>query len=160
RGTEGDGHGGVRRHAGRHHPRGRAGARALRRRRAALRKGGRGGRETAARARGRRARGRAPRSGRRARVDRSILAFSALRATACSFAPEYKRPDTVTPAEYRFAQPGEAASFADLPWWQVFKDPTLQDLVRAALANNQDLALAAARVDESRAFVGIAKADL
>jgi len=93
-------------------------------------------------------------------VNRSLAALLALAATACSFAPEYKRPETVTPAEYRFAQPGEATSVADLPWWQVFKDPVLQDLIRVALANNQDLALAAARVDESRAFVGIAKADL
>src|SRR5262249_19638865 len=48
----------------------------------------------------------------------------------------------------------------DLPWWQLFRDPTLQELIRAAVANNQDLALAAARVEEARALVGIAKADL
>ncbi|MFL5442934.1 MAG: TolC family protein, partial [Myxococcales bacterium] len=89
------------------------------------------------------------------------LAFATLFAalSACSFAPEYKRPETVAPPQYRFAQPGEASSIADVPWWQVFRDPVLQDLIRAALANNQDLALAAARVEEARALVGIAKAD-
>ena len=94
------------------------------------------------------------------RTTNKILAASTvLAATACSFAPEYKRPEAGVPAEYRFAQPKEAASIADVPWFEVFKDPTLHDLIRAALANNQDLALAAARVDEARAFVGIAKAD-
>jgi len=93
-------------------------------------------------------------------VNRSIVAGVALAATACSFAPEYKRPEAGVPPEYRFADPKESASIADLPWWQVFKDPTLQDLIRLALASNQDLALAAARVEEARAFVGIAKADL
>ncbi|MFL5276058.1 MAG: efflux transporter outer membrane subunit [Myxococcales bacterium] len=89
------------------------------------------------------------------------LAFATLFAalSACSFAPEYKRPETVAPPQYRFAQPGEASSIADVPWWQVFRDPVLQDLIRAALASNQDLALAAARVEEARALVGIAKAD-
>jgi multidrug efflux system outer membrane protein len=83
----------------------------------------------------------------------------AVATAACSFAPEYKRPEAGVPSQHRFAQPGEVASIADLPWWQVFKDPVLQDMIRAAIANNQDLALAAARVDEARATVGIAKAD-
>jgi len=90
---------------------------------------------------------------------RKLVLVSGAFAAACSFAPEYKRPEAGAPAEYRFAQPNESASIADLPWWQVFKDPVLQDLIRAALQNNQDLALAVARVDESRANVGIAKAD-
>jgi len=88
-----------------------------------------------------------------------LVAYVALTAAGCSFAPKYQRPDAGVPTEYRFAQPKEAASIADLPWWEVFRDPTLQDLIRAALANNQDLVLAAARVEEARAFAGIAKAD-
>jgi len=93
-------------------------------------------------------------------VNRTRVAVVALAASACSFAPPYQRPEAGVPAEYRFAEPKETASIADLPWWKVFKDTALQDLIRTALANNQDLALAAARVDEARAFVGIAKADL
>ncbi len=88
-----------------------------------------------------------------------LAAFAAVALAACSFAPKYVRPEAGVPAEYRFAQPKEAASIADLPWWELFKDPVLQDLIHAAVANNQDLVLAAARVDEARAFVGIAKAD-
>ena len=92
-------------------------------------------------------------------MNRTLVAVAALAASACSFAPPYQRPEAGVPAQYRFAEPKETASIADLPWWKLFNDPALQDLIRTALANNQDLALAAARVDEARAFVGIAKAD-
>jgi multidrug efflux system outer membrane protein len=93
-------------------------------------------------------------------MTRSIAAAAALAAAACSFAPAYKRPDAGAPQQYRFAQPNETSSVADLPWWEMFKDPVLQDLIREALRANQDLALAVARVEESRAILGIAKADL
>ena len=39
---------------------------------------------------------------------------------------------------------------ADLPWWQVFKDPRLQDLIGLALTNNYDLKQAVARVEQAR----------
>ena len=45
----------------------------------------------------------------------------------------------------------QAASLADLKWWEVFKDEKLQDLIRAALAANYDLRDAVARVEEARA---------
>jgi multidrug efflux system outer membrane protein len=94
-------------------------------------------------------------------VNRTIVLAAAFSAAACSFAPKYERPEAGVPKEsFRFAKPGEASSVADLPWWEVFKDPTLQALIREALAANQDLALAAARVDEARANLGIARADL
>jgi multidrug efflux system outer membrane protein len=93
-------------------------------------------------------------------VNRTLVTAAAVVASACSFAPAYIRPDAGVPGEYRLAKPGETASIADLPWWQTFKDPVLQDLIREALAANQDLALATARVAESRALVGIARADL
>ncbi len=92
-------------------------------------------------------------------MNRTLVVAAALAASACSFAPAYRRPETVLPQEYRLAKPGEAASVADLPWWQVFQDPVLQGLIREALAANQDLALAAARVEEARARVGVSKAD-
>ncbi|HET8539612.1 MAG TPA: efflux transporter outer membrane subunit [Anaeromyxobacter sp.] len=93
-------------------------------------------------------------------MNRTVLAAAALAAAGCSFAPRYQRPDAGVPAEFRLAKPGEATSIADLPWWQVFKDPALQGLIREALAANQDLAVATARVAEARALVGVARADL
>jgi len=44
----------------------------------------------------------------------------------------------------------QQASFADLPWWEVFKDETLKELIKASLANNYDLAAAVAHVEQAR----------
>ncbi len=56
--------------------------------------------------------------------------------------------------------PADAASFADLPWWEVFGDPTVQDLARRALVGNYDLQGAVARIEQARAQVGVAASDL
>jgi len=69
----------------------------------------------------------------------------------------YSRPPLPTPATYRFADPAEAQSLADEPWWQVFTDEKLQALVREAIGNNLDLQAAVARVEQARAAAGIAK---
>lgn len=73
---------------------------------------------------------------------------------ACALGPDYRRPDTKTPAAYRFEQDAGAASVADAGWWQVYGDPTLQSLIREGLANNLDVRIAAARVDQARAALG------
>ena len=49
-------------------------------------------------------------------------------------------------------------SFADLPWWQVFHDDTLQSLIRTALTNNYDLRIAVTRVEQARALAAQARA--
>ncbi len=56
------------------------------------------------------------------------------------------------------AAPGRAqqASFADLPWWEVFKDETLKALIDTALANNYDLAMAVSRVEQARQLAAVA----
>jgi outer membrane protein, multidrug efflux system len=71
--------------------------------------------------------------------------------------PDYKRPDPEPVQEFRSQiGPAENASLADLPWWGVFKDPQLQQLVAVALAHNYDLQLAVARVDQARSLVWVA----
>ena len=52
----------------------------------------------------------------------------------------------------------QAASLADLPWWQVFGDPALQRLIGAALDSNYDLRRAVARVEQARWLAGQARA--
>lgn len=75
--------------------------------------------------------------------------------------PDYARPPVAAPPDFRSQiGPSEAASFADLPWWKVFDDPALQALIDEALTNNYDLQSAAARVEESRALVGVAASQL
>ena len=96
-------------------------------------------------------------------MTRPLATTAALLAlTACAVGPSYQRPDVPVPEKYRGADvaPQEAASIADLPWWEVYRDPVLQGLIREALQKNQDLALAAARVQEAGALAGVAKADL
>jgi hypothetical protein len=56
--------------------------------------------------------------------------------------------------------PARAASIADLPWWDVFRDEALSNLVRESLRGNLDLRAAAARVDEARALAAIARSEL
>jgi outer membrane protein, multidrug efflux system len=75
--------------------------------------------------------------------------------------PDYKRPE-VKPVEDFRSQigPSEATSLADLGWWQVFNDKALQGLIVAALEHNYDLELAADRVEQSRALVGVAASQL
>jgi multidrug efflux system outer membrane protein len=75
--------------------------------------------------------------------------------------PHYRRPPVDTPDDFRGRiAPADAASFADLPWWQVFGDPTLHDLEGRALAGNYDLQAAVATIEQARAQVGVAAADL
>jgi multidrug efflux system outer membrane protein len=75
--------------------------------------------------------------------------------------PDYKRPE-VRPVEQYRSQVGasEANSLADSAWWRVFNDPALQSLIVTALEHNYDLALAADRVEQARALVGVAASQL
>jgi len=83
-----------------------------------------------------------------------------LALAGCAIGPNYERPDTTPPPIYRgeVGQP-EAASLADLPWWEVFEDPTLVELVGVALEQNLDLKQASSRVEQSRALVQAARSE-
>jgi multidrug efflux system outer membrane protein len=75
----------------------------------------------------------------------------------CAAGPNYQRPAT-TPAATAWrdsAQTLRDSSFANVPWWNVFRDDTLQTLIRRALRENQDIHIALARVNEARALLGI-----
>jgi multidrug efflux system outer membrane protein len=50
-------------------------------------------------------------------------------------------------------------SLADEKWWEVFQDKELQELIRTALQNNYDVRIAAVRVLEAQAQLGITRAD-
>ncbi len=81
--------------------------------------------------------------------------------TGCTLGPWYGRPPTAQPDTYRGqVNVAEASSFADLPWWEIFRDEALKALVEEALKNNFDLRIAAARVEQFRAIYGITRADL
>jgi outer membrane protein, multidrug efflux system len=90
--------------------------------------------------------------------------LAALVLTGCEVGPHYHRPDVQAPTVFHDSDESHqttAAStpFADLPWWQVFHDPQLQELIRTALKQNYDLQLAVERVNAARAQVGIARSN-
>jgi multidrug efflux system outer membrane protein len=93
----------------------------------------------------------------------AVLAVTVLMLAACTVGPNYHRPVVQTPAAFHGAsesqQTAQAESFADLPWWQVFHDPQLQELIRTALKQNYDLQLAVERVNAARAQVGIVRSN-
>ncbi len=75
--------------------------------------------------------------------------------------PDYRRPEVKPVEEFRSQiGPAEARSLADLAWWKVFNDKVLQELIVTGLAHNYDLQLAAARVEQARALVGVAASPL
>jgi multidrug efflux system outer membrane protein len=78
--------------------------------------------------------------------------------TGCAVGPNYQRPKVITPTEYRSGErTDQQSSIADLPWWEVFKDPRLRELVQAALANNYDLRIALTRIEQSRQIAAQAR---
>lgn len=110
--------------------------------------------------------------------------FLILFTTACAVGPNYKRPKVDVPGEYRGAPLQDAAqplpgqqgsqpsgnpaqqastpaeqSLGDQKWWEVFQDPQLQELIRTALKQNYDVRIAATRIMEARAQLGITRAD-
>jgi multidrug efflux system outer membrane protein len=94
---------------------------------------------------------------------RGVVAFLFLTLflTGCPVGPDFVQPDPPMPTEYRSElEPAEAASFADLPWWDVFNDDLLRDLIREALANNYDLRTAMYRVEAAQHQVGITRSPL
>jgi outer membrane protein, multidrug efflux system len=90
------------------------------------------------------------------------LAIVAALLTACTFGPNYKRPQVAVPANFRAPEPlppPKATSLADLKWFEVFQDEKLQDLIRTALVQNFDLRDAVTRVEQARANLGITRSN-
>src|SRR5437899_3334542 len=75
----------------------------------------------------------------------------------CTVGPNYKRPEVIVPADWRNS-PERGDSLGDLGWWELFKDPALYELIATAVVTNRDLQVAVARVLESRAQLGVARA--
>jgi outer membrane protein, multidrug efflux system len=85
----------------------------------------------------------------------STVVLLSLLLTGCNVGPKYKRPPLPTAPDFYAERQITASSEADLAWWDLFKDPALQALIREALKNNYDLREAFARVEEERALAGV-----
>ncbi|WP_250455940.1 efflux transporter outer membrane subunit [Caballeronia sp. ATUFL_M2_KS44] len=85
------------------------------------------------------------------RPDRFLRTLAGVIAAAslsgCLLGPNYSRQPVETPATYRFAAT-EVSDTANTEWWKQFQDPVLDQLIETALANNKDVKIAAARVEQ------------
>jgi len=103
---------------------------------------------------------------RNARVKHSIAAvLCSAFLGACMVGPKYHRPVVQTPNTFRDLADNpqikaQSASYADLPWWLVFKDPKLQELIRTALQQNYDLEIATERINAARAQLAVTRSSL
>src|SRR2546426_10297254 len=90
-----------------------------------------------------------------------ILAVLVLEA-GCMMGPKYKRPAVNVPQEYRTPEPQlatQASSLGNEQWWQLYQDPMLTQLIHTAIAQNYDVRIAAARVLQAQAQLGITRSD-
>jgi len=83
---------------------------------------------------------------------------------ACTVGPDFQKPELELPKS--FSHQGvswKRQILGDLPksgaWWEVFGDRELDRLVEQALKQNQELAAAAARLDQARALSKVARSD-
>ena len=70
--------------------------------------------------------------------------------TACAMGPDYIRPQVDVAEKFRM-EPMEGESVANLRWWELLHDETLQQLIRQALQENKNLKQAVATVEEFQA---------
>ncbi len=94
----------------------------------------------------------------------ALLALVMTLMSGCTVGPNYKRPAVNVPGVYRGLTPEEATkadvrSLADEKWWDVFQDDNLKQLIGTALQQNYDVRIAATRVLQARAALGVTRAD-
>jgi multidrug efflux system outer membrane protein len=79
--------------------------------------------------------------------------------STCKLGPSYVRPVQSLPNTYSQGFPPDS-SIANIPWWQLFNDTLLENIIRHTLENNKDLKSSLSRIKQARAVIGITRADL
>jgi NodT family efflux transporter outer membrane factor (OMF) lipoprotein len=101
---------------------------------------------------------------RRSMVRPAWLVAACLLVGSCKVGPNYHRPAVDVPDQYRADPAPESRAaektFADLRWWEVFKDERLTEYIRIALQNNYSLRGAAERVVEARERLQVSRSFL
>jgi multidrug efflux system outer membrane protein len=92
------------------------------------------------------------------------IALLSIVITGCTVRPHYKRPAVDIPAAHRGIElenggKTDSASLADQKWWELFQDPQLQQLERTAIEQNYDVRIAATRILEAQAQLGITRSN-
>ncbi len=94
------------------------------------------------------------------RARAPIAAVLALTLSGCEVGPNYKRPAIDVPGQHRGMAPDVSGQpFGEMKWQAVFPDEVLQGLIKEALANNYDMRIAAARILEAGASLGVTRAN-
>jgi len=89
---------------------------------------------------------------------RTLVVFPILFLSACAMGPDFIRPQVDVAEKFRL-DPVEGESIANMRWWELLQDETLQQLIRQALQENKDLKRAIASVEEFQAKSRIAFMD-
>ncbi len=84
--------------------------------------------------------------------------FLLVTIVSCKVGPNYQQPEIASPQIFRY-QHQKVDSIIDLKWWEVFKDPILDSLIKVGLNENRDVLIAASRINQARANLGFNKAD-
>jgi len=92
----------------------------------------------------------------RARITLTVALVAFL--VGCTVGPDYEAPEPFVPDAWKNAVAAEVAQ-PESPletWWLAFNDPTLTGFIDRAVESNRTLLVSVARVQESRALLGIA----
>jgi len=98
------------------------------------------------------------------RTTTSIGLMLLLSMGGCKLGPNYKRPGLDVPGQYRGTAPNlpqqpAGGPFGDMEWPAVYQDPALQALLKEALTNNYDIRIAATRILQAEASLGVTRAN-
>jgi NodT family efflux transporter outer membrane factor (OMF) lipoprotein len=100
------------------------------------------------------------------RCLKPMIVLTPLLLTGCAVGPDFMKPESELDAAQLTPRPEHGSDTALLPaavpsqWWQLFNDPLLTQLQSRAQARNLDLQMAADRIDQSRAQLGITASQL
>jgi len=89
----------------------------------------------------------------------AVILLLALALSSCKLGPNYLRPVESLPQTYTQNFPSDT-SIANIQWWELFNDDVLDTIILVTLENNKDLKSSIARINQARAAIGIARADL
>ncbi|WP_298533582.1 efflux transporter outer membrane subunit [uncultured Algibacter sp.] len=89
----------------------------------------------------------------------AIIVVSILVFTSCKVGKDYVREEQDLPTHFR-QDTSSDESIANIPWWELFKDPVLVDLINKAITNNKSINEGLARLKESYLYFELSKSDL
>ncbi|MFA6148139.1 MAG: efflux transporter outer membrane subunit [bacterium] len=92
-------------------------------------------------------------------MRRSVAIASLLLLAGCAVGPDYRRPVVDVPDAFRCSEK-DARDAANIDWWREYRDPVLDALIADALANNKDVKIATANIEQAAGIVLQARASL